>query len=92
MDYNQLKQRHRAESCQNDLDGKFLLLWFAFNAAYAQDIACLNVNEAATFSQFVTKTCDLDQDKGLTKLVWVGCPSEMINMGFMLMVFDIRML
>ena len=91
MDYNQLKQ-HRAESCQNDLDGKFIFLWFAFNAAYAQDLECLNVSEAATFSRFMTETCDLDQNKGLTTLVWVGCPNEMINMGFMLMVFDIRML
>jgi hypothetical protein len=99
MDYNQLKQRHRAErenypnnlslrvhralswlnraeSCQNDLDGQFIFLWIAFNAAYAQDLECLNLSEAAAFSQFVSKICDLDQNKGLTNLVWDVFPSS----------------
>jgi hypothetical protein len=67
---------HRAESCENDLDGQFIFLWIAFNAAYAQDLAYLNLSEAATFSQFVTKICDLDQNKGLTNLVWDVYPSS----------------
>jgi hypothetical protein len=45
MDYNLLKLRHRAEPCQNDLDGQFIFLWLAFHAAYDQDLACLNVSE-----------------------------------------------
>jgi hypothetical protein len=45
MDYNLLKLRHRAEPCQNDLDGQFIFLWVAFNAAYAQELTCLNVSE-----------------------------------------------
>jgi hypothetical protein len=76
MDYNQLKQRHRAESCENDLDGQFIFLWIAFNSAYAQDLARLNLSEAATFSQFVSKICDLDQNKDLTMLVWDVYPSS----------------
>jgi hypothetical protein len=83
MDYNLLKLRHRAESCQNDFDGQFIFLWLAFNAAYDQDLACLNVSEAANFPPFVSKICDLDQNTGLTKLVSQGCPREMYNMGFM---------
>jgi hypothetical protein len=67
---------HRAESCENDLDGQFIFLWIAFNAAHAQELACLNLSEAATFSQFVSKICDLDQNKGLTKLVWDVYPSS----------------
>ena len=67
---------HRAESCENDLDGQFIFLWISFNAAYAQELECLNLSEAATFSQFVSKICDLDQNKGLTKLVWDAYPSS----------------
>ncbi|MFT4747768.1 MAG: hypothetical protein ACI8XG_001851 [Congregibacter sp.] len=67
---------HRAESCENDLDGQFIFLWISFNAAYAQDLASLNLSEAATFSKFVTKICDLDQNKGLTNLVWDVYPSS----------------
>jgi hypothetical protein len=40
---------HRSESCQNNFDGQLIFLWVAFNAAYAEDLACLNVSEAATF-------------------------------------------
>ena len=99
MDYNQLKQRHRAErenypnnlslrvhralswlnrseSCQNDLDGQFIFLWIAFNAAYAQDLECLNLSEAATFSRFVNKICDLDPKQELTNLIWDVYPSS----------------
>jgi hypothetical protein len=36
MDYNPRQQRHRAESCQNDCDGKFSFLLIAFNAAKGQ--------------------------------------------------------
>jgi hypothetical protein len=76
MGYNQLKLRHRAEPCQNDLDGQFIFFWIAFNVAYAQDLACLNVSEAATFSRFVTKTFYLDQNKGLANLVYDDYPSS----------------
>lgn len=59
-----------AESCKNDLDGQFIFLWLAFNAAYAQDLTSLHLSEAATFSQFVSKICDFDHNQDLTKLVW----------------------
>ena len=29
---------HRAEQCEDE-DGRFIFLWIAFNAAYAQDLA-----------------------------------------------------
>ena len=69
---------HRAESYQNHLDGQFILLWFVFNATYAQDFACLNVSEAASFLPFVSKSCDLKQNKDLTKLVWDDYPSSTV--------------
>jgi hypothetical protein len=92
MDYNLLQLRHRAEPCQNDLDGQFIFLWLAFHAAYDQDLACLNVSEAASFPPLVSKICDLDQNTGLTKRVSQGCPSGMYNMGDILTVFDNRMM
>ena len=55
------------ESCQNDLDDQYTFICNAFNAAYAQDFECHNLNEATTFSQFVTKICDLNQNKDLIK-------------------------
>ncbi len=36
---------HRAASFKNNLDGQFIILWVAFNADYAQELACLNVSE-----------------------------------------------
>jgi hypothetical protein len=39
---------HRAASFKNNLDGQFIILWVAFNGAYAKKLACLNVSEAAT--------------------------------------------
>ena len=68
--YRALSCLHLAESCENDIDGQFIFLWLAFNAAYAQDLTCLNVSETAAFSQFVTKICDCDHNQDLTKLVW----------------------
>jgi hypothetical protein len=50
------------EFCQNDLDGQFIFLWIAINAAYAQDLECLNLSEIVTFSQFVSEICNLNQN------------------------------
>jgi hypothetical protein len=36
---------YRSESCEIDLDGQLVFLWVAFNAAYAHELACLNVSE-----------------------------------------------
>jgi hypothetical protein len=67
---------NRSESCDNDLDGQFIFLWIAFNAAYAHDLEYFNLSEAAAFSQFVSKICDLDKNRGLTELVWAVYPSS----------------
>jgi hypothetical protein len=37
---------YRDKSCENGLDGQYVFLWIVFNAAYAQELACLNVSEA----------------------------------------------
>jgi hypothetical protein len=36
---------YRDKSCEIDFDGQFVFLWVAFNAAYAQELTCLNVSE-----------------------------------------------
>jgi hypothetical protein len=36
---------YRSESCEIDLDGQLVFLRVAFNADYAQELACLNVSE-----------------------------------------------
>jgi len=60
----------RAEDCP-DNDARFIFLWIAFNAAYAQE---LNVQERTVeqvaFEQFLRKLVDLDQKKLLQDLVW----------------------
>ena len=67
-----------AKSCQKHFDGQFIFMWIAFGAA--------------TFSQFLSKICDVDQNEGLTTRVWKVCPCRTINMGDMLMVFDDRVM
>jgi hypothetical protein len=66
----------RSESCHNHLDGQFIFLWISFNTAYAQDLESPNLSEAATFSQFVSKICNLDSKQGLTNLVWDVYPNS----------------
>ncbi|XOV90705.1 MAG: hypothetical protein ACFHX7_07995 [Pseudomonadota bacterium] len=66
----------RAEGC-DDNDGKFIFLWIAFNAAYAQEI---NVQERKVeqlaFEQFIRKLIGLDQKKLLGGLVWTEFPGS----------------
>lgn len=62
---------HRAEQA-DDLDGKFIFLWIAFNAAYATEIDDSNrLSEQETFKAFLQKLCDLDRaSKRIHALVW----------------------
>lgn len=62
---------HRAEQA-DDLDGKFIFLWIAFNAAYATEIDDSHrLSEQETFKAFLEKLCDLDRaSKRIDALVW----------------------
>lgn len=58
---------HRALSWLNrvehadDVDGRFIFLWIAFNAAYATDIdERYRLFEQSTFKAFLDKLCALD--------------------------------
>lgn len=60
----------RAEQA-DDLDGRFIFLWIAFNAAYATEIdASMRLSEQETFKAFLEKLCGLDGDKRIESLVW----------------------
>jgi hypothetical protein len=60
----------RAEQA-DDMDGRFIFLWIAFNAAYAQEIGDDNyLSEQAAFKAFLEKLCDLDTGKRIDALVW----------------------
>lgn len=67
--YLALSWSHREESFNSYLNGQFIFLWISFNTAYTQELECLNLRDAAAFSQFVCKIYNFDQNKGLTKLV-----------------------
>ena len=60
----------RAEQCEDE-DGKFIFLWIAFNAAYANEIlAGERAHEKKTFAMFLEKLVELDTDDILYKLIW----------------------
>ena len=61
----------RAAVCEPDPDARFIFLWIAFNAAYAQEIPPhLRLSEQESFTAFLRKLHALDRDKKLDNLVW----------------------
>lgn len=66
---------NRAESETEDLDAKFIFLWIAFNAAYAN-----NIHNRQTFSErglvqrFINRLVDSDREKLLHEMVWDQFP------------------
>jgi hypothetical protein len=61
---------NRAEQA-DDVDGKFIFLWIAFNAAYAQELDDSDrTSDKATFTAFLQKLCDLDTSKRIDDLIW----------------------
>jgi hypothetical protein len=101
MEYERLKDRHRAErgawhpnlslrvhralswldraeqlAGQDDTDGQFILLWIAFNAAYATDIdEKYREPEQLTFREFLEKLTQLDAgSRRFELMVWQEFP------------------
>ena len=61
----------RAERETDDDDARFLFLWIAFNAAYANELPeNLDLSERKAFRLFLRKLIDLDEDKLIYRLVW----------------------
>jgi hypothetical protein len=60
----------RAEQCE-DNDARFIFLWIAFNAAYANDLGELgHMAEQKVFTHFLQRLVDLDPEKALYDVVW----------------------
>ncbi len=64
----------RAEQC-DDLDGRFIFLWIAFNAAYANELGEITVSESELFDNFLARLIDLDNNNRLYSIVWQRYPN-----------------
>jgi hypothetical protein len=65
----------RAEQLDEDVDGRFIFLWIAFNAAYATEIdERYRASEQATFRAFLQKLISLDGRARFESLVWTQFP------------------
>jgi Apea-like HEPN len=61
----------RRSEMADDIDGKFIFLWIAFNAAYAQEMDPAELaSEKALFMAFLEKLCSLDKTKLIDQLIW----------------------
>ncbi|MGO2133455.1 MAG: hypothetical protein ACTH3D_11270 [Halomonas sp.] len=61
----------------DDVDGKFIFLWIAFNAAYATEVHEEHrITEKLVFAEFLEKLVSLDADDQLGKLVWEEFPGS----------------
>lgn len=60
---------NRAEQC-DDEDGRFIFLWIAFNAAYANELGEIRMTESKVFGQFLERLADLDAHKRLAEVIW----------------------
>lgn len=69
---------HAAE--QNDqADERFIFLWIAFNACYANELVDLSKTkspESSMFSQFIKRIIESDKEQQIYKLLWVRYSQE----------------
>ena len=63
----------RAEQCDDD-DGRFIFLWIAFNAAYANDLGEMRMAEGRLLGEFLQRLSQLDRHDHLYELVWRRYP------------------
>lgn len=66
----------RACAEHEDIDVRFILLWIAFNAAYASEIDVDLGGDRDKFRSFFRTLVDLDCDKRIYSLVWSRYPNE----------------
>lgn len=59
----------RAEQSADE-DGRFIFLWIAFNAAYANELGEQRMFEGERFSRYLEKLVELDTEQQLYSLVW----------------------
>jgi hypothetical protein len=67
----------RAELAGEDHDVRFILLWIAFNAAYAQDLSVGEISgERSAFRTFFDSLVGLDSSNRIYNAVWQRFPNE----------------
>ena len=67
---------NRAEACEDE-DGRFVFLWIAFNAAYANEVSEeYRLSEQQAFQQFIERLLGYDNAKSLYNLVWAEFPKS----------------
>ncbi len=59
----------RAEQCEDE-DGRFIFLWIAFNAAYANELGSVSITEGAQFNHFLSRLVELDTDNKIYQIIW----------------------
>ncbi len=62
----------RAEACSDDDDARFIFLWIAFNAAYADEREFQSVapGERAAFADYFERLVTLDSEKRIYNAIW----------------------
>jgi hypothetical protein len=63
----------RAEQC-DDEDGRFIFLWIAFNAAYANEMGEYRLVESKVFGDFLKRLVGLDERNRLAEVIWNQYP------------------
>lgn len=58
---------------EENLDFKFIALWIAFNAAYADELSKEEI-ERRVFHQFIVRICELDSERLLYGIIWDEFP------------------
>jgi len=62
----------RAEACGEDHDARFIFLWIAFNAAYAdeRDVQAIAPSERAAFQDYFARLDALDAERRIYTALW----------------------
>lgn len=64
---------------EENLDFKFISLWIAFNAAYA-DVLSNDMIERKVFQSFIERLCELDSERLLYGIVWDEFPGTIFTL------------
>lgn len=66
----------RAERETGDDDVRFILIWIAFNAAYAGEISAEASSERDAFKTYFSSLVELDVERRIDRLVWARFSQE----------------
>jgi hypothetical protein len=62
---------HRAELASEDADARFIFLWIAFNATYAEDVPDgITISERSVFDGFFQRILGFDHEQKIYNAIW----------------------